>query len=54
VRTDVLDREGDRLRAVLDDTSARLTTQALVSLNRAVEADGSTPEDAAARWWDAQ
>jgi osmoprotectant transport system substrate-binding protein len=54
VRTAVLDREGDRLRAVLDDTSARLTTQALVSLNRAVEADGATPEDAAARWWDAQ
>jgi osmoprotectant transport system substrate-binding protein len=54
VRTAVLDREGDRLRAVLDDTSAHLTTQALVSLNRAVEADGATPEEAAARWWDAQ
>jgi osmoprotectant transport system substrate-binding protein len=54
VRTAVLDREGDRLRAVLDDTSARLTTQALVSLNRVVEVDGATPEEAATRWWDAQ
>ena len=52
VRTAVLDREGDRLRAALDDTSARLTTQALVALNRAVELDGLTPAAAAARWWD--
>ena len=52
VRTSVLDREGDRLRAALDDTSARLTTQALVALNRAVELDGLTPAAAAARWWD--
>jgi osmoprotectant transport system substrate-binding protein len=53
VRTAVLDREGDRLRAALDDTSARLTTQALVALNRAVELDGLTPAQAADRWWDA-
>ena len=37
VRTAVLDRQGDRLRTALDDTSARLTTQALVALNRSVE-----------------
>jgi osmoprotectant transport system substrate-binding protein len=54
VRTAVLDREGDRLRAALDDTSARLTTQALVGLNRAMESDGLTPAEAAARWWAAE
>jgi osmoprotectant transport system substrate-binding protein len=52
VRTSVLDREGDRLRAALDDASSRLTTQALVALNRAVELDGLTPAAAASRWWD--
>jgi osmoprotectant transport system substrate-binding protein len=52
VRTAVLDREGPRLRTALDDTSARLTTQALVALNRSVELDGLTPAAAAARWWD--
>jgi osmoprotectant transport system substrate-binding protein len=52
VRTAVLEREGDRLRAALDDTSARLTTQALVALNRAVELDGLSPATAARRWWD--
>jgi osmoprotectant transport system substrate-binding protein len=52
VRTAVLDREGSRLRTALDDTSARLTTQALVALNRSVELDGLTPAAAATRWWD--
>ncbi|MGY1601130.1 ABC transporter substrate-binding protein [Geodermatophilus sp. SYSU D00815] len=54
VRTAVLDRWGDRLREALDGTSARLTTQALVALNRAVEIDGRTPDEAAALWWDRQ
>jgi osmoprotectant transport system substrate-binding protein len=54
VRTDVLDRWGDRLRNVLDQTSARLTDQELVALNRAVEIDGRTPAQAARRWWDRQ
>lgn len=52
VRTAVLDRWGDRLRAALDSTSARLTTGALVALNRAVEMGGRTPAEAAADWWD--
>jgi osmoprotectant transport system substrate-binding protein len=52
VRTAVLDRWGDRLRAVLDDVSAQLTTPDLIRLNRAVEVDGLSPADAAARWWD--
>jgi osmoprotectant transport system substrate-binding protein len=54
VRTAVLDRWGDRLRTALDQTSARLTTQELVALNRAVDVDGLTPEEAAAQWWDRQ
>ena len=31
--------------------SARLTTADLVRLNHAVEMDGLTPAEAAARWW---
>jgi osmoprotectant transport system substrate-binding protein len=51
VRTDVLERwEG--LGPAFDAVSARLTTEALVELNRAVELDGLTPAEAAARWWD--
>ena len=51
VRTDVLERwEG--LGPAFDAVSARLTTEELVELNRAVELDGLTPAEAAARWWD--
>jgi osmoprotectant transport system substrate-binding protein len=53
VRTEALERWGDRLRTALEDVSARLTTQDLVRLNRAVEIQGLTPAEAAARWWDA-
>jgi osmoprotectant transport system substrate-binding protein len=51
VRTEALDRWGPRLRTALDGVSARLTTADLVRLNRAVEIDGLTPAQAAARWW---
>jgi osmoprotectant transport system substrate-binding protein len=51
VRTDVLERWAG-LEPAFDAVSARLTTQALVELNRAVELDGLTPAEAAARWWD--
>jgi osmoprotectant transport system substrate-binding protein len=51
VRSEVAERWGDRLTGALDDLSARLTTADLVQLNRAVEIDGLTPEEAAARWW---
>ena len=51
VRTAALDRWGDDLRAALDEVSARITTNDLVQLNRAVELDGLTPAEAAARWW---
>ena len=54
VRAEVLDRWGDRLRDALDGTSAQLTTEDLVELNSAVELDGRTPAEAAARWWDRQ
>jgi len=51
VRTAALDRWGDRLRDALDAVSAKLTTADLINLNRAVEVEGLSPEDAAARWW---
>jgi osmoprotectant transport system substrate-binding protein len=51
VRTAALDRWGDRLRDALDAVSARLTTADLINLNRAVEVEGMSPADAAARWW---
>jgi len=54
VRAEALDRWGDRLRDALDEVSARLTTEDLIGLNRAVEYEGLTPEKAAARWWEAR
>jgi osmoprotectant transport system substrate-binding protein len=54
VSSAVLDRWGSRLRDALDGASARLTTQELVALNRAVEIDGLTPQEAAREWWDRQ
>jgi osmoprotectant transport system substrate-binding protein len=54
VRAEVGDRWGERLRAALDGTSARLTTDDLVRLNRAVELEGRSPAEAAASWWDTQ
>ncbi|TFV91939.1 ABC transporter substrate-binding protein [Blastococcus sp. CT_GayMR20] len=53
VRADALDRWGGELRTALDEVSARLTTNDLVQLNRAVEIDGLTPEEAAEEWWNA-
>ncbi|MBN1094153.1 ABC transporter substrate-binding protein [Blastococcus sp. TML/M2B] len=52
VRADVARRWGEPLRAALEETSARLTTDQLVELNRAVELDGASPAEAAAAWWD--
>jgi osmoprotectant transport system substrate-binding protein len=52
VRTASIDRWGDKLRTALDAVSARLTTDDLVRLNRAVEVDGLTPAEAADTWWD--
>jgi osmoprotectant transport system substrate-binding protein len=54
VRTAVLDRWGNRLRTALDETSARLTSQEVVALNRAVDVDGLTPQEAARQWWKRQ
>jgi len=51
VRAAVADRYDDRLIEALNQTSALLTTGDLVQLNRAVELDGLTPEEAAKRWW---
>jgi osmoprotectant transport system substrate-binding protein len=52
VRTAVLDRAGDRLRTALDETTAQLTQQQLLALNKSVSVDGLTPKQAAARWWE--
>jgi osmoprotectant transport system substrate-binding protein len=54
IRTAVLDRWGERLQTALDGVSARLNTQELVALNRAVEVGGLAPEVAAHEWWDRQ
>lgn len=51
VRAAALERWGEELRTALDGASARLLTQDLVQLNRAVEIEGLTPAEAAARWW---
>ena len=52
VRAEVAARWGAPLRRALDGTSALLTTEDLVLLNRAVELDGQSPAEAAAVWWD--
>ncbi len=54
VRAAAAERWGAPLRAALEETSARLTTDQLIELNRAVELDGLTPAEAAASWWDTQ
>jgi osmoprotectant transport system substrate-binding protein len=51
VREEVVDRWGAELTDALDEASARLTTAGLVRLNRAVELEGATPEEAAEQWW---
>jgi osmoprotectant transport system substrate-binding protein len=52
VRAEAVDRWGDELRTALDGVSARLTTYDLMQLNRRVEIEGLTPEQAAAGWWE--
>jgi osmoprotectant transport system substrate-binding protein len=51
VRTASVDRWGEKLQTALDQVSARLTTNDLVQLNKAVELEGLTPKQAAAHWW---
>lgn len=50
VRTSVLDRHGDALRDPVDAVSRLLTTSELVGLNRRVDVEGVTPQDAARDW----
>ncbi|GAA4477479.1 ABC transporter substrate-binding protein [Rhodococcus olei] len=48
-------KKSDKLSAVLDAVSAKLTTDQLIALNDAVSGDAKTePADAAARWVQAQ
>jgi osmoprotectant transport system substrate-binding protein len=51
VREATVDRFGEDLRTALDEVSARLTTNDLRQLNRAVEVDGQSPQEAARAWW---
>jgi osmoprotectant transport system substrate-binding protein len=53
VRADALDRWGEQLRTALNEVSARLTTNDLVQLNRAVVIDGLSSAEAADKWWSA-
>jgi len=50
VRTDALNRHGERLAGVLDSVSAQLGTDDLIDLNGRVGADGVAPRDAAREW----
>ena len=52
VREDAVDRWGEDLRTALYEVSARLTSNDLRQLNRAVELDGLTPTEAARGWWE--
>jgi osmoprotectant transport system substrate-binding protein len=52
VRSEVAGQWGERLTDALDEVSERLTTADLAELNRSVELEGLTAEQAAARWWD--
>ncbi len=52
VRADLAERWRAPLHRALEETSARLTTDQLIELNRAVELEGKTPAEAAASWWD--
>jgi osmoprotectant transport system substrate-binding protein len=51
VREATLERFGEKLRTALDEVSARLTTNDLRQLNRAVEVDGQSAAEAARAWW---
>ncbi len=50
VRTPVLERHGDDLRKAVDAVSRLLTTEELIRLNRQVDVEGTTPQQAARSW----
>jgi osmoprotectant transport system substrate-binding protein len=53
VRTEILDRWGAKLAAVVDGVSARLTTAAVRDLNGAAAAAGADVAVVASAWWSA-
>lgn len=50
VRSTVLEREGDTLSEAVNAVSRQLTTEELIGLNRRVDLDGQTPQQAARAW----
>jgi osmoprotectant transport system substrate-binding protein len=50
VRAPVLERYGDTLSNAANAVSRLLTTQELIELNRRVDVDGDSPEEAAGAW----
>ncbi|MDQ4131930.1 MAG: ABC transporter substrate-binding protein, partial [Actinomycetota bacterium] len=54
VRTEVLDRHGPRLAAVLDAVSARLDTETLTQMNKRVEVDKQPSEVVVKEWLSGQ
>jgi len=51
VRTEVVERWGDRLRTAVDEVSAQLTTARVRALNRAVAGSNGDVAAVAASWW---
>jgi osmoprotectant transport system substrate-binding protein len=51
IRTELVDRFGPDVVAVIDNVSAELTTDAVRHLNAAVRLSGSDPATVAAAWW---
>jgi glycine betaine/choline ABC-type transport system substrate-binding protein len=54
IRKKVLDAHGPRLRAAIDELSAKLTTTAMRRMNGAVDLDNRTPREVAAEFLRAQ
>jgi len=50
VRNDLLDKAGSDFKPLLNGVSAKLTTEELTGLNRAVDVDRKDPKDAARDW----
>jgi osmoprotectant transport system substrate-binding protein len=52
LRREVIDEYGQTLTDVINEVTARLTTDVLIDLNRSVEVEGETPAEVAHEWLD--